>query len=347
MTPRAKQTVKLTIRILVTVGLLIWVFSQIDLRNFIEAAKTARWRYLIAVWAFTVLYFSIESMEMRLILRKQLCNVSIKTLFGASAVTSLYGMFLPGILSTGVKWYILRQDTGKGTNVLSSMLYSQLVLLVVMTVVGLTALIVTNPAPLLLQDTKNTHLLPVVAGILLMATLAGGILLLNARTGRRITRSVGYLLRPLSERIRQKGDQILTQIEVFQTAGVWFHLKIALLALTATMVACVCMYDSAARAANITVPPGVFIWLCALVFALGRIPISVANLGVREVTVVSLLAFYGVEKSAALLMSMILFSAQVFMAHIGAVYQLSWALGAKGFTRPSGASVQPPKQPEQ
>jgi len=215
-----------------------------------------------------------------------------------------------------------------------------------MTVIGLTALIVTNPTPLLLQDTKTPQLLPVVAGILLIATVAGCLLLLNARTGRRITRSVGYLLRPLSERIRQKGDEILTQIEVFQTAGVWFHLKIASLALIAAMVVCVCVYDSAARAANITVPPGVFVWLCAIVVALGRIPISVATLGVREVTVVSLLAFYGVDKSAALLMSMILFSSQVFMAHVGAVYQLSWALGAKGPVRPPSLSTQPPRQPE-
>ena len=73
---------------------------------------------------------------------------------------------------------------------------------------------------------------------------------------------------------------------------------------------------SPARAANVTAP-------------LGRVPISVANLGVREVTLVGFLAFYGVEKTAALLMSMILFSALVLMAIIGAIYQISWALRSK------------------
>jgi hypothetical protein len=50
----------------------------------------------------------------------------------------------------------------------------------------------------------------------------------------------------------------------------------------------------------------------------------VANLGVREATLVGFLAVYGVEKSAAMLMSMILFSTLVFMAIIGAAYQLAW-----------------------
>jgi len=55
----------------------------------------------------------------------------------------------------------------------------------------------------------------------------------------------------------------------------------------------------------------------------------VSNLGVREVTLVGVLAFYGVEKSAALVMSMILFSSAVFMALIGAGYQIWWMMRAK------------------
>jgi len=44
---------------------------------------------------------------------------------------------------------------------------------------------------------------------------------------------------------------------------------------------------------------------------------------------VGLLALYGVDKSQALLMSMILFSALIVMAIIGVVYQLFWTITAK------------------
>jgi hypothetical protein len=59
------------------------------------------------------------------------------------------------------------------------------------------------------------------------------------------------------------------------------------------------------------------------------VPISVANIGIREVTLMGFLAIYGVEKPQALLMSMILFSALIVMAVIGAGYQIFWTVTAK------------------
>jgi len=324
-----RQIAKVLVRIAVTTLLLVWVFRKIDFQQFRQTVENARWQYLIAVWGFTAIFFLIQSISMQIILKKQGCTVSLNTLLGASAVTSLYSMILPGILSTGVKWYILKKDTGKGLNVLSSMLYNQLALFVVITAIGLTALIITNPGPLLLRDTGNSWIVPTISAILLVSTVALCVLLLNARTGARITTGLSKLLRHFPGAARQKGQEVLDQIAIFQNAGVWFHLKIALLTLTASLAICVCVYASAAKAANIIVPVGVLVWVWAVVFALGRIPISVANLGVREVTVVGLLALYGIDRPSALLMSMILFSCQVFMAMIGVAYQVVWAMRAK------------------
>ena len=114
MTARSKQLAKLLIRILITTGLLVWVFSQIELQQFWQTIKTARWELLIAVWALTIIIFWINSIKMKLILKKQGCNVGIATLFGASAITSLYGMVMPGILSTSAKWFTHKQQISKG-----------------------------------------------------------------------------------------------------------------------------------------------------------------------------------------------------------------------------------------
>ncbi len=102
MTATAKQLIKLLIRILITAGVLIWVFSQIDFEQFLQTIKSARWQFLIAVWIFTVILFWIRSMKMKLLLEKQSCFISTNTIFGATAATCLYSMILPGILSTGV-----------------------------------------------------------------------------------------------------------------------------------------------------------------------------------------------------------------------------------------------------
>ena len=339
MTTRGKQIVKLLIRILITAGLLVWVFSQIDFGQFRQAVKTARWPLLIAVWVLSVIFLWIRSIKMQLILIKQDCKVSIATIFRASAVTSLYSLILPGVLSTGAKWYILKQDSGKGSNVLSSMLYNQLSTLLVMIVFGLAALMVTNPALILKTDVNNRWLLPLICGIVLMVIILISLLLLSSRTGGIIINVFEFLLRPFPPQIRQKGRKILDQVATFQAAGAGFHLKIASFTTFDTLISGVIIYVLSARAANVTAPTGVLVWISAAICILGRVPISVANLGVREVTLVGLLGIYGVDKSQSLLMSMILFSALVFMALIGAIYQIYWAVSSKKSLPSQGKSA--------
>jgi len=291
--------------------------------------QAARWQFLIATWGLTALLFWIRSVKMKYVLKKQDCNVAIGTLFGATTVTALYSMIMPGMLSTGVKWYILKRITGKGSNVFSSMLYNQLATMIVMTVFGLAALMIANPTPLLLPDSNNTWLLPAVCGILLVLTILVSLLLLNGRTGGKMIEVLDLLLRPFGPKIRQNGRKVLDQVAGFQAAGAGFHLAFVTATIVDTLIGGVAAYVLAARGANITAPLGVFVWLCAAIYILGRLPISVANLGVRESLLVWLLSVYGVEKSAAMLMSMILFSRLVVMAVVGAMYQLSWAVNAK------------------
>ena len=334
MTATAKQLIKLLIRILITAGLLIWVFSEVDFEQFRQTVNSAKWQFLIAVWIFTVILFWIRSMKMRLILKKQSCLISTNTIFGATAATCLYSMILPGILSTGVKWYILKKGTGKSSNVLCSMIYNQWLIMTIMTVFGLAALMFANPASLSISNTTNQRLVPVVCGILLLATIAVSLLLLNSRTGGKITKAIAVLLKPLPAKIQQKGLEVLDQIATFQTAGAGFHLRITAISIIDTLIGGVIIYILSARAANVNAPVGTFIWLCALIYILGRVPVSIANLGVREAMLVVLLAPYGVEKPQALLMAMILFSALIVMAVIGAGYQIFWTVAAKNSNPP-------------
>jgi uncharacterized membrane protein YbhN (UPF0104 family) len=329
MTARGRQFAKLFVRFLITTALLVWVFNQIDLGRFGQAVRIARWEFLVAVWGLTVVLFWIRSFKMRIILKRQGCDVDCVTLFGATTVTCLYSMIVPGMLSTGVKWYILRRSTGKGSNVLSSMLYNQFSTVALMTVFGLAALMISNPASLPTADAKNRWQLPVICGVLLIGVLLLSLLLMSQRAGGRILEVIRNLSARLPLKIREKRDVILEQIAVFQALSWPFHLAVASITLIDTLLGGAAMYALAARSANITVSLPVMMWLCAVIYILGRLPISVANLGVRESMLISLLAMYGVDKPSALLMSMILFSALVFMGAIGAMFQLRWASAAK------------------
>ncbi|MFC1637188.1 lysylphosphatidylglycerol synthase domain-containing protein [Planctomycetota bacterium] len=199
---------------------------------------------------------------------------------------------------------------------------------------GLVALIISNPTSLLIPNANNQWLLPVVCGLMLIALLLLVFLLLHNRHGTRIIEVLKIPLKPLPKAIQRKGWEILDQIAVFQTAGWRFHLAVASITTVDTLIGGVVTYILAARTANIAAPELIFVWLCAGIYIIGRLPITVANLGVREATLVGFLAMYNVEKPAALLMSMILFSALVAMAMIGAIYQISWAVAGKKSTPP-------------
>ncbi|MBA7648672.1 hypothetical protein ES703_56460 [subsurface metagenome] len=204
-------------------------------------------------------------MKMKLILKKQSCDVATATIFGATAVTCLYSMILPGVLSTGVKWYILKKGTGKGSNVLSSMLYNQLSATVVLMVFGLAALMLTNPTSLSQANTENQWLLPAICGILLAAIILFSLLLLNSITGGKIIKAFRILLKAFPAKVRPKGREILDQIATFQAAGAGFHLKIASITIIDTLIGGVITYILCARGANVTAPIGVFVWLCAVI----------------------------------------------------------------------------------
>jgi uncharacterized membrane protein YbhN (UPF0104 family) len=322
-TPR-KRILGLLIRIAVTTALLVWVVQRIDLDQFWQTVKQARWHYLLGVWFFTALFFGTQALAMQRVLRRQDCFVKLRVLLAASCVTALYSMILPGLLSTGVKWYILKRHTGRGTNVLSSMLYNQVMLAAVMFAMGLAAVAVTNPTAILFPEMEQQWVLPIVSGLLAAVVVLLPVLVLNRRTGKTVSQALTASLKPLPTRIREKGRTILAQLSLFQTAGLRFHLAVAGINLAGSLFVGVLIYRCAARAARVDVPLDVLIWLCATVFILGRLPISVANLGVREVTLVGLLTAYGVNEAAALLMSMILFTGLVFMAAIGGLIQVAW-----------------------
>jgi len=331
MSIRTSQGVKLVARFLVAAVLFAWAFSQVDIGQFWRTVSAARWHYLLGVWFLTVLFSLLQSYALQVILRRQGCPVGLHMLFAATCVTALYSLVLPGILSTGVKWYILKRSTGKGTNVLSGMLYNQVTLALVMIVMGLAGLIVTNPTQAILPDARR-WVLPLACGVLLAIIMLLSVLALNERAGGPVIRLLTAMVRPLPSMVREKGREVLTQIAAFQASGWRFHLAIAAINVVNCVFIGLLIYLFAAKAAAVVASIGVLIWLNAVVYVLGRIPISVANLGVREVTLVGLLGLYGVDKSAALLMSMVLFSSLVFMALLGVVYKLLWSVGAGRLT---------------
>jgi len=318
MSSGVTNTLKFLLRLAVTTVLLAWVFRRIDLGGLGQAVREAQWVCLWPMWGLALVSYWLASWKMAIILRRQDCPTAVFDLFGISAVTTLYGMVLPGFLDLSAKWYLLKRQTGRGTNVLSSMVYNQFTTTLVVLVVGLAAVMsVTPPHRVLLRT----------ACLLAVVLLLGlGLLVLHPTAGPRLSRALGRWLGVAPAIIREPGRKILEQLAVFQTAGWRFHFNALALSLVANTVVGTIIYWLAASAAGIDVPVPFLFWLCTAIFILGRLPISLAEFGVREATLVSGLALYGVPASAALVMSMVIFTNRILLALIGAGFQVHWAL---------------------
>ncbi|MBN1506198.1 MAG: flippase-like domain-containing protein [Sedimentisphaerales bacterium] len=324
MNDTARKIVRLVLRLTVTAALLWWVAGRIDFGQFWQAAHATRWQFVVATWLLTASFSLVQSAALQVILRKQNCHVRLNTLFGASAITALYSLILPGILSTGVKWYVLKRDTGKGSQVFSSMVYNQIALFVTVATIGLIAVLAVDPVRMLDVAPGQGQTFHLLAAVLLGGTVLFTCLLLNTHTGGALTRVLDRLVRPLPHQVRLKVQEMLQQIAAFQSAGPVFHSKVAGINAVATLLLGVPAYIFAAWAAGFSVPPGVSVFLHAGVYVLSKLPVTVANLGLREMTLVGVLTGYGISASSALLMSMVLFSAQLSLAALGGGYQLFW-----------------------
>lgn len=316
MSEKIKKLIKLGARVVITTVLLIWVFSRIDLRQLLQTARRAEWELMLLTWVFALGSFWIQAIKMQIVLRQQGCQVRMMTIFGVSAITALYGMVLPGMLDTSVKWYILQKHTGKPSNILSSMVYNQLSITVLMVIFGLAALIVSSPI--------GGWQVPIICAALLVAMIIISLILLSRKTGLAVTGAFSRMLNPLPSKFRKTGQKILQQLSTFQTVGWAFHLRV-LLYNAATAGAGVVVYVLAAQSAGITVPLTVLMWQSAIIYLLGRLPLFIANLGAREVTLVATLAQYAVAAPQALVMSMVILSGKIFMVIVGAIFQLSWS----------------------
>jgi uncharacterized membrane protein YbhN (UPF0104 family) len=329
MTEKHKQLSKFALRILITTGLLAFVFVQIDFSQFFKSLNKAIWPCVLAAWFVVILSIFVQSFKLRYILKKQDFDSSILSLFRVSAISFLYSLVIPGPLATGVKWYMLKKNTGKGATVLSSMVYNQYTDLAVILVFGLSAIIAFSPTATLTPDSPRKYYLPVAAGVMLLIFILFSSLLFNKRFGNVAMEFSRKLLKLLPHKFRKDATSLLEQVAFFQIAGFGFHATSVLLSIIGSLIPIILMYYFSAMAAHIQIGLGLIVWISALVYILGRLPISIANLGVREMTLVEFLKLYGVEPSSAFLMSMIIFSCIIIMAAIGAVYQVAWAFGPK------------------
>ena len=231
-------------------------------------------------------------------------------MFSINLQTLFYSFLLPGDFGgSAVKWFLIARIEGKRAETLAAMVYIRMVNLMVVLLTGLAALAVRWPfqdrSALVYLLTALALLLGAMLGLHLRITQSWWEWSLASRAAGRLPAGLVRRLDKVHEAFLAIGRYGAREIAVLW--GFSFAVKLS------TTVS----FWLAARALGLDPGFVALLWIHSAVELVQFLPISIAGLGARELTVIYLLGFFGVAEPAALGFSLALFALRLGLVAAG------------------------------
>ena len=157
------------LRVLIAIGLLIWLSRKVNLTELISGIKEAKGGFLVLAISSYILYFLIATFRWRFISLIQRLNHPFKTLFSIYFIAFLFNNILPTTLGGDVIRLTYTQEKGRGAVALSVVVVDR-----IMGMIGLFFLASLSSLFLFLKSGESRFLIPILIGFLvaLIAALA-------------------------------------------------------------------------------------------------------------------------------------------------------------------------------
>jgi uncharacterized membrane protein YbhN (UPF0104 family) len=295
-TSRWRSATLQILKVGVSVGLLVWLFGQVDAARLWSAVGSASWSWLGLA---ALLYFAmlvVSSWRWNILLRAQGVAVRLRTLVGSFLVATFFNNFLPSNIGGDV--VRIRDTSGPAK---SRTLAATIVLvdrgLGLLALVLVAALGATASQPALRGGGP-----PVQPWILWTGLFfAGGVSIQALRAPALVT----WLATPLRWLHAEWVDQRLAKLTAALTRFATAPGALASSAVGAVMVQAllVAFYAAVAQGLHIPVSPWHLAVMVPVSFIVQMVPISVNGFGVREAAFVAFFALAGLPAEAAMLLS--------------------------------------------
>jgi glycosyltransferase 2 family protein len=283
------------LKVAVSVGLLVWLFRQVDAARLWTAVRSASWAWLglAALLYFAMLF--VSSWRWNTLLKAQGVAMRLRTLVGSFLVATFFNNFLPSNIGGDV---VRIRDTAAAAR--SRTLAATVVL--VDRGLGLLALVLIAA----LGATVSRAALPAVGALqpwMLWAGLAvGGVVTVQTL---RAPSTITWLATPLralhAEWVDERLARLTAALDRFANAP--GALASSALGAVVVQTLLVLFYAAVARGLHIPVSPWHLAVMVPVSFVVQMVPISVNGFGVREATFVAFFALAGLPAEAAMLLS--------------------------------------------
>lgn len=304
-----KYRVPWVLKALITTGLLYYIGTTIPIKGIAPAIASARMEYFAVSFLLLLLRQYVASWRMKRLTDRQGLTVSLGRIFEINLITNYYGLFLPGSLAGGaIRWHKLHQAEGNGPGIFIAILFNRFLLT--------TATAATGVAFWALAGKVEANR---AAGIILLGILFG----LLALQGAFVHGKLSAWAQGAVDRGACMSDVTREWIrKLFLALGHYRGLPFpALLGIAGVSVAedllGVASFFFVSLAIGLEVPFAHLGWIRACVIFVTMLPLSLSGFGVREGTLIALLAPYGVGGTAAVAFSLLLYSRNLLLALVG------------------------------
>jgi uncharacterized membrane protein YbhN (UPF0104 family) len=307
----AKSIVPFWLKLTVSLGLLAYLIWLVDWQRALEILSHANKLWIISGPVFILLGLLAGSLRWKLTLADSQVYLSYRKSYIGYLTGMFYNIFLPGAVGGDVIriGYCVTNTGCKSGTAVASVLLERVagVVSVLSFVLGVTLFIPAAMSPIFTRGMIKA---------LTWAAIAWIVILLALLIARQLWAKWGP-------------KDHYTGIKEFIFSGMQTLSNLQLKTISALFLLSVIFQGAnifgafvLSRAIGEELPLSVFFAVLPIVYVATLLPISLGGLGVREGSLVFLLAFYGVPTSEAITLSFLIYLNQVFVGLIGGLLQL-------------------------
>lgn len=302
------------IKAAISIGVLGLVFYFVPLSNVATTILIADPFWVVAGIIPLILLRVITAFRMQMIANAQGLDTSIMQMMRIIFTSTFYNLLAPGALAGGVVTYLkYRQHGVKPVAALANIYANK----------SLQLLVVALPAPLFwLIDKDFGPYLIASYGLVMVLVFRYAFALVFGRFGN---------LQWLESTISRHGQSIVHRSlmalcrQIGQIGQISHGTIVSLIVYSAmhslfAALAIICF----GNALNVQIGLIPVLWIYSVIYLLSMLPISFSNIGVREVTMIILLAPYGVPMMEATAWSVLMYSGPLICALIGLIIEAEY-----------------------
>lgn len=314
---RGKPWLIWSIRLVFTVVALVWLVSRI---RSVDLGPVTANLSLFVVFVSVILQLTIRLLaagQLSFGMRALRMHFRLAELFTITMISGFYSLVLPGDLAGGlVGWRRLSRRDRKGVEVGALLIYLRLINTLSLLLFGLAGIWF---APIAIAPILRVIVVLMALGLILVALPFFSPKVATAMEKISVKVASGL---PVPASLLRISETAWQSIRAFHSLAHPSSLAVLVSISIASQLLGVLSITLLTTMLGIGVPLFALIWIRSAITLVQMLPISLAGIGVREISLVALLYLYGVTEAQALTLSLVLLGTRLIIGFMGGLFEL-------------------------